>query len=209
MPDHPLPQTADQPPCLEALDLPGSTEAGDKSQDNPSEAALIAPQQSKPKSTRQRGQIRCHSADAQAQSSRHVKNWFAPSEAEKRNRNAREGDHAGKQSRERRQGRAVTPSNRRKSPSSPRKSEGGAFTSETAFTGPFGSDDGRESHDPLQGVSIDDPSFYYLELRLEHPESLSAWRFHAVFTDLSIPSRPSVVLDELCVRDAIAEALLS
>lgn len=207
-----LPRTHDQPisrefatPCL--VDLSGSNEEAGKGRYTSSEAAQVAPQTSKPKSARQRARVRCQSADSQSQSTRRAKNWFTPSETRK-NRNAgdhltREGDQTSKQSPEQPQERVMTPSSLRKSPSSHTKPESSTHAVDAPYAEQFscGDDPQPLPQDLLEGVSIDDPSFYYLELRLEHPESLSAWRFHAVFTDLSAPSRPSVVLDELCVSD--------
>lgn len=102
----------------------------------------------------------------------------------------------------------MTPSSLRKSPSKPESSTHAADTPYTDQLSCGGGNAQSSPQDPLQGVSIDDPAFYYLELRLEHPESLSAWLFHAVFTDLSVPSRPSVVLDELRVSVSAVLSLL-
>lgn len=49
-------------------------------------------------------------------------------------------------------------------------------------------------------AKIDDPTFYYLEVRLEHPLSLAEWQFRVTFTDLSTPQRPSMEFDSLSVR---------
>lgn len=48
-------------------------------------------------------------------------------------------------------------------------------------------------------MSADDPAFYLLELRLEHPETLSNWRFRAVFVDVSVFPHEVVVLEDLHV----------
>lgn len=97
----------------------------------------------------------------------------------------------------------MTPSSLRKSLSSHSKPESSTHAVDASYAeqASCGDDSQTSPQDLLEGVSIDDPSFYYLELRLEHPESLSAWRFHAVFTDLSVPSRPSVMLNELYVSE--------
>jgi hypothetical protein len=50
---------------------------------------------------------------------------------------------------------------------------------------------------------IDQTSFYYLELRLDHPEPLATWRFQATFTDLSAAATPPVTLDDLTVRACV------
>lgn len=49
-------------------------------------------------------------------------------------------------------------------------------------------------------TKIDDPTFYCLEVRLEHPLSLIEWHFRVTFTDLSTSLRPSVDFDDLSVR---------
>ncbi|ETL97095.1 hypothetical protein L917_05553 [Phytophthora nicotianae] len=43
----------------------------------------------------------------------------------------------------------------------------------------------------------DDPTFYMLELRLDHPEPLANWRFQASFTDTSVDPSKTVILDDL------------
>lgn len=53
----------------------------------------------------------------------------------------------------------------------------------------------------LARAKIDDPSFYYLEVRLEHPLSLVDWHFHVTFTDLSTTHRASMEFDNLSVRN--------
>lgn len=51
--------------------------------------------------------------------------------------------------------------------------------------------------------TIDNPSFYFLEVRLEHATPLKSWRFRATFTDISLPSRPTITLDKIPVHHAL------
>ncbi|KAF1317473.1 hypothetical protein FI667_g14750, partial [Globisporangium splendens] len=154
-------------------------------------------QVTRPHSSRRSATLRTQSAGSQGNSQR-LKNWFVPSDGENRafrNEKPRSPERTSQHDEDVGRNNAQE-SDDQSSPLIPET------TSSSDDHGSATSDTVRETcQQQEEGVAIDDPAFYNLEVRLEYPDSLSAWRFQAVFTDISVHSRPSILLRDLFVGD--------
>ncbi|DAZ93066.1 TPA: hypothetical protein N0F65_008860, partial [Lagenidium giganteum] len=139
--------------------------------------------------------VRCGSADPQSRAKQH-RNWFVrlneerASSSHKEKRKSKANHHSGlsqTSASDEHQKPHTHPQSR--SPSKQQQPELEPTSNKSLQKlGP--EDDAGDSR-------MDDHTFYYLEVRLDHPTPLTKWRFQASFTDLTEPSQPSVVVNNL------------
>lgn len=188
------------PLCL-ASGSPSRSERQNTNYQPDSSPQTPPPDRSKPQSARHRARVRCQSADSQSRRGRAAKNWFAPSESAKTRRFTLETEDVAVEA------RALD--SRQSTDKSQEPSDSiGTTPDKTSRSIKLDHDPDTDECQPRKCTSADNPALYHLELRLEHPESLSAWRFRAVFTDVSVHPHETVVLEDLRVSHSFAEPLL-
>ncbi|RLN86690.1 hypothetical protein BBJ28_00013386 [Nothophytophthora sp. Chile5] len=68
---------------------------------------------------------------------------------------------------------------------------------------------GEHANSIAVASKVDDPSFYSLEVRLNHTETLALWRFQAAFTDISVRPSKTVILDDLTLYGHVLRIIVT